>query len=73
MKLCLVNHSFRYELEKLIRIFLPFEKIEFLNQRVEGDSVAVVTLGDKACAELFLCGERFYSSRVIEAVKKVVG
>lgn len=28
MKLCLIGHSFGYELEKLIRIFLPFEKIE---------------------------------------------
>ncbi len=29
MKLCLINHSFRYEIEKLIRLFLPFEKLEY--------------------------------------------
>lgn len=27
MILCLINHNFEYELEKLCRIFLPFEKI----------------------------------------------
>ena len=32
MKLCLIGHSFKYELEKLIRIFLPFEKIEFCEE-----------------------------------------
>ena len=32
MKLCLINHSFKYELEKLIRIFFPFEKIEFSDE-----------------------------------------
>ena len=29
MKLSLIGHNYKYELEKLIRIFLPFEKIEF--------------------------------------------
>ena len=28
MKLCNLGHDFDYELEKLIRLFLPFEKIE---------------------------------------------
>ena len=32
MKLCLIGHSVKYELEKLIRIFLPFEKIEFCEE-----------------------------------------
>ncbi len=31
MILCLINHNFEYELEKLCRIFLPFEKIAVQN------------------------------------------
>ena len=30
MKLCNIGHEFDYEMEKLIRLFLPFEKIEVL-------------------------------------------
>ena len=44
MKLCLINHSFKYELEKLIRIFLPFEKIEFYNEVISGDGTAVTAI-----------------------------
>ncbi|MDD6479459.1 MAG: coproporphyrinogen dehydrogenase HemZ [Oscillospiraceae bacterium] len=44
MKLCLINHSYKYELEKLIRIFLPFEKIEFSETQEEGDRIAVTSL-----------------------------
>lgn len=32
MILCLINHNFEYELEKLCRIFLPFEKISIQNE-----------------------------------------
>ena len=64
MKLCLINNSFKYELEKLIRIFLPFEKIEFCSVRAEDDRTAVTELlkGDKdtvLSADLFLSGEHF--------------
>ena len=52
MKLCLINNDFKYELEKLIRIFLPFEKIEFSDKREDGDCVAVAELTDKAVATL---------------------
>ena len=31
MKLCNIGHNFDYEMEKLIRLFLPFEKIEVLH------------------------------------------
>ena len=30
MKLCNIGHEFDYEMEKLIRLFLPFEKIKDL-------------------------------------------
>ena len=44
MKLCLINHSFKYELEKLIRIFLPFEKVEFSDEPLSDDGTAVTRL-----------------------------
>ena len=43
MKLCLLGHDFRYELEKLIRIFFPFEKIEFSEQIPSSDESRTVT------------------------------
>lgn len=44
MKLCLIGHSFKYELEKLVRIFLPFEKIEFSDEAADDDGTAVTRL-----------------------------
>ena len=44
MKLCNIGHNFNYELEKLCRIFLPFEKIEVLDHLCEADSLAVCEL-----------------------------
>ena len=41
MKLCNIGHNFDYETEKLIRIFLPFEKIEVLHTLETGENVAV--------------------------------
>ena len=37
MKLCNIGHEFDYEMEKLIRLFLPFEKIE-VTHTVETDT-----------------------------------
>ncbi len=66
MKLFLINHSFQYELEKLIRIFLPFEKIEFSSvlDTEHVSSKAITTIENRgdayfAVAELFL-GEKYY-------------
>lgn len=44
MNLCNVGHSFNYELEKLCRIFLPFEKIAILNEETPDDIYAVTEL-----------------------------
>lgn len=41
MKLCNIGHNFDYEMEKLIRLFLPFEKIEVLHT-VEKDRKCAV-------------------------------
>ena len=60
MKLCLINHSFKYELEKLIRIFLQFEKIEFFDTFISEDNVVVTEIkGNKAKASLYLNNELF--------------
>ena len=43
MNLCNIGHSFVYELEKLIRIFLPFEKIKMLDSEEEDIRYAVAS------------------------------
>lgn len=44
MNLSLVGHSYKYELEKLIRIFMPFEKITFSDYAVTEDCSAITEL-----------------------------
>ena len=46
MKLCNIGHNFDYELEKLIRLFLPFEKIEVLHSNENGDNCAVCEIAE---------------------------
>ena len=70
MKLCLINHSYKYELEKLIRIFLPFEKIEFCEkeEREEPTSVTSLLKGEKETqlsAELFIDNKSFRYSQTL--------
>ena len=65
MKLCLIGHSFGYELEKLIRIFLPFERIEICESRDNSDRAAVTVLScengvTRLSVELIL-GENTYT------------
>lgn len=65
MKLCMINHSFRYEIEKLIRIFLPFEKIEFFSVREISDNTVVTEIKNgKALAELYL-SEKVYKKELL--------
>lgn len=67
MNLCNINHGFNYELEKLCRIFLLYEKINILSN-IEPDSVyAVCTLCEKtAIAELFVFDECFKKELLLE-------
>ncbi|MBO4694101.1 MAG: coproporphyrinogen dehydrogenase HemZ [Clostridia bacterium] len=44
MQLCNIGHSFDYETEKVIRIFLPYEKINITHKLCESDSLAVCKL-----------------------------
>ena len=46
MILSLIGHNYRYELEKLVRIFLPFEKIIFTDAEESSDNSAV-TVAEK--------------------------
>lgn len=65
MNLCNINHSFNYELEKLCRIFLPYEKIAVINQIAEDDIFAVSKLEDRTCsATLNFLGKSFSETLV---------
>ncbi len=59
MNLCNIGHSFNYELEKLCRIFLPFEKIAVIDEIKADEIYAVCALskdGTTASAQLFTKG-----------------
>jgi len=65
MNLCNINHSFNYELEKLCRIFLPYEKIAVINEIAEDDIFAVSKLEDRTCsATLNFLGKSFSETLV---------
>lgn len=44
MDLCNIGHEFDYEMEKLIRLFLPFEKINVSNTESDSDRYALCKL-----------------------------
>lgn len=67
MRLCLVNHNFKYELEKLIRLFLPFEKIEVLENEEINDYCTISKLeNDYSFASLFIENKKFESRVKVE-------
>lgn len=47
MELILLGNDFKYELEKLCRIFLPFEKIDFLDKKICGANFAIAEIKEK--------------------------
>ncbi len=47
MNLCNIGHSFSYEMEKLIRLFLPFEKIKCFDSIEPAERMAVCTLYER--------------------------
>lgn len=62
MRLCLVNHQFRYEIEKLVRIFLPFEKIEYFDTAEVSDFCLLTEILDNSAhARLFINGKTYES------------
>lgn len=61
MNLCNINHGFDYELEKLCRIFLPFEKINILKTEESAEIYAVCSFkGNLACATLNFPSKSYY-------------
>ena len=68
MKLCLINHNYRYELEKLIRLFFPFEKIEFSETTETENDVAITIIeGNTAKARLHLYGNTYEQTAPIDS------
>lgn len=70
MNLCLIGQDFKYELEKLIRIFFPFEKIEFIYEENITSSCAVTCIFEKdgtffAKAELYLFGKTYSKTETL--------
>ena len=70
MNLCLINHSFKYELEKLVRIFLPFEKIIFF-ESFQPDELCAVSLLDKKGGEYTAKAELYYNGKVYRNERKI--
>ena len=69
MNLCNIGHSFNYELEKLCRIFLPYEKINIVDTVIPDEVYAVCTLekdGPKAKAILFWWDKEFSAEKNLE-------
>lgn len=71
MKLCCIGHNFDYEMEKLIRLFLPFEKIEVLHTTEQNPRCAVCSVeqnGDviTVTAQLNLNGSKAEFSAVVD-------
>ncbi len=71
MILSVINHDFKYEIEKLCRIFLPFEKIEILNTLKDDETVAVTRLeksenSTAVFAELKLYGKNACRQRAVD-------
>ncbi len=74
MKLCNIGHEFDYEMEKLIRLFLPFEKIEVLHTEETGENIAVCKViynGDDTIVKVKLSldnGEAEFSAVVDKSI-----
>ncbi len=72
MRLCLINHNHRYETEKLIRIFLPFEKIEFTENEDITEFCIVTKIEDNlARAELYFAGNIYKNTQKIENINNI--
>ncbi len=75
MKLCNLGNRFDYEMEKLIRLYLPFEKIEVFHEEMDDERLAickVLSRGNEATvsAELKLDGKIIRHSEEITQCEK---
>ena len=55
MRFSIINHDFKYELEKVCRLFMPFEKFEFENSGNEFDGVYTALFKGEDTTELVVC------------------
>ena len=66
MQFCLIGHDFRYEIEKLIRIFLPFEKLEYFTEKQDSNFCLLTEVFDNEVSAVL----NFYG-KVYQCKKKV--
>lgn len=75
MQLCNIGHKADYETEKVIRIFLPFEKINISHKKEKGDNTSVCEIvSDKSGvfsrAEVNLFGKTVCESEYVQGDEK---
>lgn len=71
MKLCNIGHKFDYEMEKLIRLFLPFEKIEVFDNEQHDTNCAICKVYQQendtvVCVNLTLEGNQVEFSSIVD-------
>ncbi len=68
MQLCNIGHNFDYETEKVVRIFLPDEKINIVHDMADGENTAVCMLSDSAAsAKAKLYGKTAQKTEKVDA------
>ncbi len=67
MKLCNIGHVFDYEMEKLIRLFLPFEKIIVLHTEEYDDNCAVCEVCENGDDIIVTAKLKFENSEAISS------
>ncbi len=73
MQLCLINNSYKYEIEKLIRIFFPFEKIECSYTKIITDRCVVAEIiENKAFATLYFDDKIYNCERTVESINGAI-
>ena len=65
MNLCCIGHTFQYEMEKLCRLFIPFEKIQISYDLIDSDSLAVTKLSGNHIYASVLVNNRFFEHQGI--------
>ena len=63
MNLCCIGHTFQYEMEKLCRIFLPFEKIQISYELIKSSSMAVTEIRGNDIYSSVLMNEKFAENK----------
>ncbi len=68
MQICNIGHNFDYETEKVVRIFLPDEKINIVHEFSFGENTAVCTLSEdfKASTQVKLYGKEIVKTQKLK-------